>query len=406
MNSLRLTAIVMLFAAAGANWPQFRGVDSASIADGPAPPVDFDVETGQNIAWKADLPGRAASGAIVVDGRVIVTASSGAMQERLHVMAFDGSTGERLWQRDFWATGRTLCHPTSAIAAPTPASDGTRIFAFFSSNDLVCLDLEGNLQWLRGLTYDFPTAANDVGMASSPIVVGSLVIVQVENLGTSFAAALDTSTGLTKWRIERKKQMNWCSPTLVHTQNHREDLLLLQAPDGLAAFDAQTAKPLWRIDRPCEGIPSALGTGGLIFVASQGITALRVPADGHEPEVVWSDNKLAVGNASPVVYDGRLYALNRAGAITCAETATGKIAWRLRIKGTYWATPVVAGGTMFCANYDGLVTAVKLDPEQGEIVGESSLGEPVMGSPAIVDAAMYLRSDKHLWKIASQEKAP
>ena len=87
------------------------------------------------------------------------------------------------WERQFWATGRTMCHPTSSVAANTPSSDGKRIYAFFSSNDLACLDLAGNLLWYRGLTHDFPTAVNDVGMSASPIVLGDTVVVQVENKG-------------------------------------------------------------------------------------------------------------------------------------------------------------------------------------------------------------------------------
>ena len=149
-----------------------------------------------------------------VSGRVIATSASGASQDRLHVHAFDAASGKSLWERQFWATGRTLCHPTSSVAACSPMSDGQRIFAFFSSNDLVCLDLNGNLLWYRGLTLDYPTAANDVGMSSSPLVVDGTVIVQVENKGDSFAAGLDAETGQTRWKIPRKPEMNWTSPTV------------------------------------------------------------------------------------------------------------------------------------------------------------------------------------------------
>jgi outer membrane protein assembly factor BamB len=380
-----------------ADWPEFRGADGSSVAQGPVPPTEFDLATGRNIAWSVDLPGRAASGAIVVAGRVFVTASSGANQDRLHVFAFDAATGDKLWERRFWATGRTFCHPTSAIAAPTPASDGKRVFAFYSSNDLVCLDLDGNLQWLRGLTYDYPTAANDVGMASSPIVFGDLVIVQVENLGESFAAGIDTTNGTTRWRIDRTKQMNWSSPTLLH--DNGRNLLVLQAPDGLAAYEPDSGNLLWKLARKCEGIPSPLCVGSEIFIPSDGVTALKA-VGVQEPTVLWSENKLAIGNGSPVEHDGKLYILNRAGAISCADAKSGEVGWRLRVKGTYWATPIIIGDTMYVANYDGLVTSIKLG-DKGEIIAESSLGEPILGSPAIADGAMYLRSDKHLWKIAN-----
>ena len=53
-------------------------------------------------------------------------------------------TGKANWERQFWATGRTMGYPTMPIVTPTPASDGNASRSY-SSNDLACLDLEGNL---------------------------------------------------------------------------------------------------------------------------------------------------------------------------------------------------------------------------------------------------------------------
>src|SRR5689334_10218427 len=90
---------------AAADWPQFRGPQSNSVSADKAPPTSWS-ET-ENIAWRADLPGRGPSSPIVVAGRVIVTCSSRVQQDRLHVLCFDASSGEKLWERQFWATGRT-----------------------------------------------------------------------------------------------------------------------------------------------------------------------------------------------------------------------------------------------------------------------------------------------------------
>ena len=104
----------------------------------------------------------------------------------------------------------------TAVAAPTPASDGQRVFAYFSSNDLVALDIEGNLLWTRGLTLEHPQSGNDVGLASSPLVAGDTVIVQVECQGDSFAAGFAVDSGVERWRIARPSRGNWSSPTLLH----------------------------------------------------------------------------------------------------------------------------------------------------------------------------------------------
>ncbi|MCA9268442.1 MAG: PQQ-binding-like beta-propeller repeat protein [Planctomycetales bacterium] len=178
-------------AAPAGDWLQFRGNDQRNVAADAALPVEWNKN---HIAWKAELPGKAASGPIVAKGRVIVTSASGYRHDRLHVAAFAVNDGRKLWHRQFWATGRTQTNEFSSVAANTPASDGERIYAFFSSNDLVCLDLDGGLIWYRGITHDYPTAANDVGMSSSPVVVDNAVVVQVENEVNSMTIEINNQT--------------------------------------------------------------------------------------------------------------------------------------------------------------------------------------------------------------------
>ena len=159
-----------------AEWLQFRGNQTNGISGEKVSPTKLD---DANVSFKIELDGRGTSGPIVIGDRVYLTSNSGFRSDRLHVHCYDANNGNEVWERQFWATGRTMTHPKMSVATPTPASDGQRIFAFYSSNDLVCLDLNGNLQWYRGLGRDFPNASNSLGMSSSPIVIGDTVIVQV-----------------------------------------------------------------------------------------------------------------------------------------------------------------------------------------------------------------------------------
>lgn len=387
-------ASVGLFA--GADWAQFRGSDNKGVA----PDTNLPIKWSDHVAWKADLPGRGPSSPIVVGQKVFVTASSGPQQKRLHLVCFDAKDGTKLWERQLWATGRTFCHPSSAVAAPTPASDGRRVFAFYSSNDLACYDLEGNLQWFRGLSYDYPKAGNDVGMSSSPLVVGTTVVVQIENQGDSFAAGLDAATGETRWRIDRTRRANWASPIVWRGATRDDDLVLLQSPGGISAHDPMTGKLAWEFKTSCAGIPSAVVDGGVVFVPAGGMTALR-PGSTAEPELVWQDNRLGPGAASPVVHDGKLYTVNRSGVLVCGDAASGEILWRLRLeaKGGFWATPVLAGEHLYLVNASGTVHTVKLGKE-GQLAGSSELEETIQGTPAVADGAAYLRSNGHLIKVA------
>jgi len=407
---LSVAALLGLVALTGADWAQFRGSDTTGkTTDKALPPTEWSVKLektdkrdgteAKNVAWSVELPARGVSSPIVVGDKVFVTSSSGPKQDRLVVTCYSTTDGKQLWDRKFWATGRTFCHPTSSVAAPTPASDGTRIFAFYSSNDLVCLDLDGNLLWYRGLTLEHPAAANDVGMAASPLVAAGMVVVQLESKGDSFAMGIDAATGETRWSVPRTSQMNWTSPTLFKPGS-ADPLVLLQSPDKLTAHNIRTGEVVWTYESKCAEISSATTEGETIYLPAQGMTALKSGAGSSNWEKVWQEKELAPGSPSPVVADGRVYVINRAGVMQCGEAESGKTLWKLRVKGPYWATPLAIGDLLYVVNQDGLAQVVRAGAKEGEVVATNDFGEPVFGSPAYADGALYFRGDKHLWKIA------
>jgi outer membrane protein assembly factor BamB len=382
----------------GGDWPRFRGEDSNSVAIDARPPT----EVGKgHVAWKKELPGRGPSSPIVVGGKVVVTCSDGAKQDRIYILCFDVKSGDEIWRRQLWATGRTASHPTSANAAPTPASDGEAIYAFYSSNDLVCIELDGTLRWYRGLAFDYPKAGNDIGMASSPVIVGDVVVVQIENQGDSFATGISRKTGKTIWRLARDPIANWSSPVpLTMVGDDAPTAVLLQSPSGLTAVDAATGSVLWKHDGGCDGTSSSVSRPGRIyFPSSGGITALDTTK--KQPEAIWTSNRLRPGAASTIVDGNYLYAVNRSGVLTCASAVTGKTVWQQRLKGSFWATPVIAAGHMYLVSQAGDLQIVKLGKDAGEVVSEFALEEKIQGSPAIADNAIFIRSDAHLWKLAN-----
>jgi outer membrane protein assembly factor BamB len=383
--------------AAGADWPQFRGPDNASVAEGSRLPATWN--EGLHIAWRIELPGRGPSGPIVVGDRVFLTATTGVRHDRLLVLCYDARSGQARWQRQFWATGRIATHDSITGAAPTPASDGQRVFAFFSSNDLICLDLDGNLQWYRGLSYERPQSGSDVGMASSPALVDGAVVVQVESQGESFAAGIDADTGEDLWRLPRRNLANWSSPIVLPGQGGRRTAVLLQSPGGLSAHDPRTGQLLWALDSGCASTSSSVFRDNLLLVPMNGLTALRLSDSDQTPEVLWDSRRMSPGAPSPVIHEDRIYALSGA-ILKCGDLATGELIWQVRLEGTHWATPVIADQRIYCVNYDGKANVIRLDREQGEIVGQAEFGELIHASPAISGNAMYVRSDKYLWKVS------
>lgn len=377
-----------------ADWLQFRGnnADGLTTDDGPAK-LD-------RTAWTAPLPGRGISGPIVVGDRVFVTASSGHGQERLHVLAVGAGDGKLAWERQFWATGRTQCHPKMAVATSNPASDGERIVAFYSTNDLICLDRDGKLLWFRGLTYEYPNASNSLGMASSPVIAADTVIVQVETDDDSFAMGIDIATGETRWKLDRPHQDNWTSPIILRGVTRDQDVVVLQSSKGLTGVRPKTGQEVWTYTDGASTVPSSAAGDKMMFVPSHGLTALTAWPQMSKPSQLWRVPQLAPATPSLICADGRVYSVTGAPVLIAADAKTGNVAWRLRLNGTLYSSPIAGGGRMYFFNDAGLGQVVTLGKERGTIASQHDFKESILCTPALSDKALYVRSDQHLWKIA------
>jgi len=347
----------------------------------------------------AELPGRGPSSPIVVGDRVFITASSGAREDRLHVLCFDLNTGEKLWHRQFWATGHTACHPFGANAAPTPASDGERVFALYSSCELVCFDLDGNMQWLRSLAMEHPSTRNDVGMASSPIAIGGTVIVQLENQGESYAAAIDAATGVTRWRVPRDHSSCWATPIpLPGGGIDGGDAVLFQGRDGLAAHDVATGKKVWHFGASAHTVATGVVADGVVYLTANGLHALRGDAATGKTDELWQEPGPASGNASPIVAGQRYFVTKSSGVLACGDVADGSVLWQTRMTGPFWASPLLADGHIYAVSHRGLLQVVDVRGEEGKVVGEKQLDPGLLACPVAADGSLFIRSDGHLWK--------
>ncbi len=384
-------------AASRTGWPRFLGPGGDGVAVTATLPAEL---TQASRSWSVDLPGRGLSGVLVAGGRLVVTCSSGPEQSRLHVVCLDPADGRTLWHRQFRATGRTMCHQKTSVAAATPCTDGHRIFAAFSSNDVVCLDFDGNLLWLRGITSDYANVSNSLGMASSPVATEGAVILQVENDSESYALALDAATGVNRWKIDRPKAANWTSPAVL-----RPDLVALQSKTGIDAVRVDTGGIVWSYGDGASTIPSSCLHGGVLCVPSHGITALQVDAveEEHEgeagPTQLWRSNRLSPGTASPIAVGDMVLAISKGDVLTAGSLATGERLWQLRVEGPFSATPVSDGSRVACVNEKGLVQLIDITGAEPQLVSSLDLADEILASPALADGGLYLRSNTKLYKL-------
>lgn len=402
MNPFRTLAFALTalpFLTIASDWPQFRGPDSTGVSP------DATIPSKPKIDWTAPLPGRGLASPIIVGEKVFVTCSSGPKQERLHVICFSAVDGAKLWERQLRATGRTMSHPKTSVAACTPCSDGQRVFALWSCNDLAAFDLDGNLLWTRGLTVDYPNASNSLGMASSPIVIGETLVTMIENDSESYSLGIDVKTGRNLWKLDRPKAANWTSPVPWRADAKSPPVVILQSSKGLIGVDPVTGSRLWEYGEGASTSSSSVVAAGVIYSPSNGITALAPQANGTAPEQLWRSKQMNPATISPLILGNRIFSINSAGVIATADIKTGDSGWKLRLTGPFSGSPVGTGQRLVAVSEKGLAQIVDAASPEGAILGQLQLPlkqdskELVLSTPALSGKHIFIRTDSALWRL-------
>jgi outer membrane protein assembly factor BamB len=378
---------------AESNWLGFRGDGTGVAAAGPQ---RLELGDQGNRSWDVPMPGRSVAGPIVVGELVITTSSAGPNEENLFVTGVDIHSGATRWQQQFRATGRPFFHPTGAGAAPSPVSDGQRIVALYSSNDLVCLSSTGDLLWARGLGHDYNKAGNDVGMASSPVIAGDVVVVLVENQGDSFAAGIDLKTGVNRWRIKRPPLANWSSPAVINTPAGGH-VVVFHSSNEVVAVDAATGETSWSLGEGRGTISSPTVFGNILLLPGEDLLAMETSAAGETPTELWREDRLSPKNAS-VVVDGKHVFVLKGSVLLKAELQTGDLVWQERLSGLggTWATPVVAGSYIYVFDQSGVGLLIEDSGESVSVKSQIELEEGVLGTPALAGGKLIVRSKTRL----------
>jgi outer membrane protein assembly factor BamB len=402
-----LLGLISTSARAG-DWPQLRGPDGQGHAEEPGLPVLWD--SARNVAWKAALPGSGWSSPIVWKGRVYLTAAVPQAPGRagglsLRALSLDARTGKILWDREVFhqPAGSAPIHPKNSHASPTPLTDGERLYVHFGHQGTACLSLDGRLIWSnRELTY-----APVHGNGSSPILCDDVLVFSCDGGDKRFVAALDRTTGKVRWKANRPGQpsrnFSFSTPLLIEYQGRKQ--VVSPASDMVLAYDPATGKELWKVRYSGYSvIPRPVFGHGLVFVSTgfDSPTLLAIRPDGTgdvtDSHVAWKTKKGAPLTPSPLLAGDELYLLSDGGTLTCLDARGGTEHWHERIGGAYSASPLYAGGKIYVQSEEGVGTVIAAGTRFKQL-GRSSLGERSLASPAAADGALFIRTEKHLYRI-------
>lgn len=403
-------------------WAQFRGPSMLATNAQASVPIGWDPDT--DFLWKSEvLDGvdcRGASSPLVVGGRIYLTAYSGcgtSQQNRgkladlkHHVICRDQQSGKQIWQRTIQggpANQRLSEHAFGhGFASSTPLVSGNRLFAFFGTTGVFAFDLDGELLWqiqVGSGVQDFGSSASLTGHNGMLFVNAS---VEDETL-----FAIDQSTGQAIWKRDDVIQ-SWSTPVVAKVDDGYE--LILSQENWVFGLDPLTGVELWR----CQGIedyvvatPIVVDSIGYFTGGRQHQTmAIRLGGRGDVSAThkLWQIRK-GSNVCSLSHYDGVLYAIATNGILQPIDSATGKLLSRQRLGNSkqVLASPTIAGDHMFVPTQTkGVVVVDILD--QGEVVAGNDLfdDEAFVASMAAGNRSLFLRSDRHLYRIGQSNASP
>lgn len=416
-------------------WPLFRGPGAGVIADDPALPDTWS-ET-ENVAWKVPVPGLGWSSPIVWNDHVFLTSAisegkeaapvAGLYDEHDHVKAaaaqhwmvfdIDFKTGKVRWQRELHGGAPPLLrHVKNSYASETPVTDGERVYVYFGSIGLVAaLDFTGTVLWTKQIEA-FNTQV-ELGTGASPALYKDHLFIVNDNVKQSVLLALDKKTGAERWRVQRDEIGNWSTP-LVWENDVRTEIVTT-GTRRVRSYDLN-GKLLWELKGMSElTIPSPFAKLGLLYVSSgypggalRPVYAIRPGASGDislkEGEttnefIAWHQPMLGTYNTSALVYGNYYYTLLDRGFLMCHDARTGRQVYgRQRLKAGvsgFTASPWAYNGKIFLLSEDGDTFVVQAGPEF-KLLGQNTLDEMPLATPAVLRGSLLVRTATKLYKIS------
>ena len=412
--------------AASHSWNQFRGPEGDGIARHSKPPVEWADD--KNIRWKTPIHGKGWASPTLWGDRIWIATATEDGRE-LSLVTVDATSGRvERDQKLFEVAAPQFCHKFNSYASPTPVAEEGRVYVTFGSPGTAALDTtSGKVLWER---RDF-VCNHYRGAGSSPILHGNLLILHFDGSDHQFVAALDKHSGKTVWQVNRSvdfqdlgpdgKPMTegdfrkaFATPHVVNIDN--VPTLLSQGAKALYAYEPATGKELWQVaerqnhsasTRPVFGhglvfVPSGFSNGQLLAVRP-GKAGESVDANGEAPaasqlQVVWKSKRSTPKKPSLLLHEGLLFGIEDGGVATCWDAKTGDVVWNERVGGNHSASPLLASGRIYFFSEEGK-TAVVAASREFKKLGENSLGDGYMASPAVHGNALILRSRTHLYRI-------
>jgi outer membrane protein assembly factor BamB len=386
------------------------------VSDETGLPADWDVKTGHNVKWWADVGSQAYAGPVLAGGKVFVGTNNDGLRnpelpnDRGVVMAFAVADGAFLWQKthEKLAAGRIHDWPQQGVCS-TPFVEGNRLWYTSNQATLVSLDTEGfgdgnagpvtaeehtspldaDVVWEYDMIAELDVFPHNLAV-SSPLVIDGILYATTGNgvdeghvnvpvpMAPSFVA-LEAATGKLVWEsdLPREKILHgtWSNPAYGVIQGRPQ--VIFPGGDGwVYSLEPGTGKLLWKFDanpKDSEWVLGGRGTRNNLIASP----------------VIWEDKVYIGVGQDPEHGEG-------VGNLWCIDaTLEGDVTE----KGRVWhrggqefnrtiSTVAIHDGILYAADLSGFLYA--LDARSGQHYWTHDLLAAVWGSPFVADGRVYI----------------
>jgi outer membrane protein assembly factor BamB len=387
-----------LATARGGDWPQFLGPTRNSIS----------TEMGLVSSWSKDGPplvwqretGAGFSGPAVAGENLILFHRVGDEEV---VECLEASTGKSRWK---------FSYPTHYIdqfgfdpgPRSTPLIAGGKVYTLGAEGAFHCLDLDsGKKIWGRPLNEEFTVAKGFFGVATSPLIEGELILVNVGGKDAAGIVAFARDTGQEVWRAT-DHQASYSSPVAATLAGIRYAIFLTR--EGIVFLDPKTGSVKFntrfrsRMNASVNAASPLAVDNTVFFSACYGPGAMLLAVAGDRFDEVWKNDESMSNHYNTCVADnGYLYGFHgrqESGArLRCVELKTGQIKWTSERAGC--GSVILAEGKLIVLAEDGDLILIQPNPDSyKELARASVMSKPARSPIALANGRLYARDSKKL----------
>ncbi len=391
-KAVSTTTLAKANANPGHDYPQFLGPNRDAKKNGIKLARDWAQQPPRRL-WRQ--PVGFGWSAFAVVGDFAVTQEQRGEQEM--VMGYDLKTGKVIWRRGDNVKYESPLAGTGPRATPAIVHD--RVYTLGATGLLNCLNLaNGERIWSKNICADNDAEVNNYGMASSPLVHDSLVVVSAGGANGKSLVAYHKDSGDRVWSAGDDRA-GYSSPVLATLCGQPQILIFNRA--NVVAHDPGSGKILWQHPWPgnteCVSQPLPLA-GDRVFVSSGygiGCKLFQIQRNENgewQATLIYETPRLKAKFTNVVLHNEYIYGLDD-GIMVCLDPANGERKWK---GGRYGHGQVIlVEDVLLVQAENGEVVLVEAAPQaHRELSRFAALDGKTWNHPALAGAYLLVRNDR------------